>query len=102
MSSLVLPPAASASLAIEAQKPGFEMYQRRIIGLPDLKSTRYIGGVEFRLPKIDNSGMFTPTLGLEVVYSDADKLALGTGVGAPSLDVTNWQGMVRLNVQIWK
>ncbi len=81
------------------QTEGSDFSGKAITGLPDLKSTRYIGGVEFRLPKIDTGGMFTPTLGLEVVYSDADTLAVGTHT---NLDVSNWQGMVRLNLQIWK
>ncbi len=72
---------------------------KALTGMPDLKGTRYIGGVEFRLPKIDTGGMITPTLGLEVVYTDNDQLALGKSA---TLDVTNWQGMVRLNLQFWK
>ncbi len=72
---------------------------KAIAGMPDLKGTRYIGGVEFRLPKIDTGGMITPTLGLEVVYTDNDQLALGKSA---TLDVSNWQGMVRLNLQFWK
>jgi len=68
------------------------------VSTPDLKGMRYIAGVEFRMPKLQG-GWITPTLGLEVVYTDNDSIPLG---GGANLDVTNLQAMGRLNFQLWK
>lgn len=64
---------------------------------PDLRGIRYFGGVEFRLPKMDTGTLLTPTLAVEVVYTDFDSKSLG---GSTKLDVTDLAGMVRLNLHV--
>lgn len=66
---------------------------------PDLKGWRYIGGVEFRLPKMDGAAWITPTLGLEAVYTDYDSVNV---FGPVNMHVTDLAAMGRLNLQIWK
>ncbi len=69
------------------------------ISTPDMRGWRYGGGVEFRLPKVE-SGPFTPTLGVEVLYTNFDDKSFGPAAHPTKLDLTELTGMVRLNLHL--
>ena len=80
---------------------GHTVMQTHVTGAgstPDLKGTRGILGVEFRLPKLETS-FATPTLALEVIYTDYSAVNLG---GPVNLNVSSLDAMARLNIQLWK
>ena len=64
-------------------------------GKAELDGHRAGAGVEWRLRNLD-SGVFKPTLAIEAMWRDHEKVPLG---GSSKLEITDYSGMVRLNLR---
>lgn len=66
-----------------------------VIDKVELDGHRAGAGVEWRLRNLD-SGVFKPTLAIEVMMRDHEKIDLG---GGGKLEITDYSGMLRLNLR---